>query len=813
MAFATSPSRGARSTAKQKGAVKGKQSSKPPRHQRHMSAANQSPTRDSSHSSMKDSSSGNGPSRRPTGTQHTNRPEQKDNPVRHETSTFVPGRQSTYTFPPGGYYNNGPQMVLHEGYNPFRLPGYAAPTTMPTHVPTHLPPHMQPSIPVPPYPQPAVPPQQTTSPEAEELKKLKKMLEEESSKRKAEEERKRLDALEQEMKREANEAALKNMMDMKHAEEEATREIQEVKREAYNTALETVKAEEQRRRMLEEEIEQCRRMAREKVEAEMLLEEEKKRRAEQERLRIVREAEAKVAREMEERRRLRQEEEERMAQIRQEAEDRIRAQMLEEHATHFASSRKSGYLSSRSSKHSGRSSSSTTSSSRLARLSRVLQDPDEEVAAVLNSDVTPSFTRDPFTYFQGQSTTPSSLEDAERATKEPCCKCGRNARDQSSETLASRNREQELSYGDSRTVSAQRGRSRSLLPASRSKAGISEVSDSESSADEWSSASTISTASDLRDVPNLEVVHSKIMVPPSVDEDVYQELRSQSNLARYNSTSTSKSRKRSVEADNKLGSGYNFEGPGRLFGNGESRKPIASSFSVFQYLVNDESSADGLDNDRSLDDEDDKVKEIGEDDDSAEGGAILTSQNRQEASNNLNPLTKDEAEKNLVATRQHHQTETTQAQAMSSQESRLLLVLSKHINDSKQASQHNNFVDIGSPSQNWRRGQTTGSYATSHPVASDYGLNWSAELFRCFIFPNAPTGGKRMQHSAGPQRSQVTEGPAFEKTSSLVAPEYRPMVPIALMPCTILPGSVIQTFLHVPIAHDNENTVWPGQSS
>lgn len=800
VAFGKSPHRGSGSMAKQKGAAKGNRSSKHRRYQRHMFDVNHSPTRDSS--------SGIGPSRRQNDTQHTNRQERNKNPVRHDTSTFLPRQQSTYTIPPGPYYNNGPQLVPYERYNPFGPSGYAVPTPMPTNVPPTVPFQMQPSMPAPPQPQPAAPLHQTASPETEELKRLKKVLEEESSKRMAQEEQRRRDALEQEMKKEANETAMKNVMDMKHAEEEANREIEEVKREAYKAALETFEAEEQRRRRLEEEIEQCRRIAREKVEAEMLLEAEKKQRAEEEKFRIVREAEAKVAREMEERRRLRQEEEDRTAQIRQEVEERVRAQILEEQATHLVSSRESGSLSSCSSKHGGRSSSSTTSSSKLTRLNRLLQNPDKEMPEVWNSDITPGFSRDPFIYFQGQSTAPPSLADEEPAMKEPCCKCGRIARDQSPEILASRIREKGLSYGDSGTVLAQRGRTRSLSPASRSKAGSGEISNSESSEDEWSSASTISTVSILREGSSLGKAHLKSMMAANCDNDVHPKMRTQANLERNNSTLTSKPGKRSLEADMEHGSDYNFEAPGRLTGNSESPKPTTSS-GVFQYLVTDESSEDDIVDDHFMKDEDDEDEENWEDDDSAEGGTTLTSHNRQEASNNLNHSTSDEAGKGHNAERQHEETETSQAQALSSQESRLLLVLAKHINDSRKASQYNNFVDVGSPSQDWRRGQITGSYTTSHPVASGYSLDWSAEFMPYFISPNATIGGQRKWHDDEPRRSQVTRGPTLESTSSLLASEYRQMAPIALIPCIVLPGNTVQSFLQVPISRGNENTIRP----
>lgn len=788
------PSPDSRPTAKHREAATRKRPSQNRDNDRRTFNSKRNPKQDGSVSLMQDSSSGRGPSRRRTTNEPTGAHTRDGNtgPTRNEAgNAFASGNYDSYAMPPQTSYNHVPYLVPLARFNPYGEQNYAIPPPMPPHIAPPVPPPMPVHI----YPQPAASPHQKSCSDvdSEKMNTLKKLLEEEKSKQKEEQERKKQNVLEQKLREEADEAASQNMSAMKQAEEDERRKLQELERGAYNAAREDMEAEEQRRREQERFAEECRLIVIAKVEAEARREDDERRRAEEEQKLIIKEAEAKVAREMEEARMLQQEEEERMARIREEIEDQVRAQILEEQkAKQLTSSRQNGTLSPHSSRHGCRLSPSTRGPSRPASPSRLeqtklsdsgaflqrnsggkaqtigVQNLDLGAYMVLNSETGQGFSGDPFLYFEGQSTPPVSLADDESGTQQPCSKCGQYQKNSSPLTLASRIRERSSSYGnvDTRHHGPRRGRPRALLTASesRSKSDNGKASNIlvESSDDEWSDISTIST---------------------------------------------------------EASSDHDFETPGINSQGIQSCEPVVSSFSVFHYLVTEETSEEeGEDEQEKEGEEDpdedpDDVEDRDGDDDNADGGATLVGRNGQNATDSLNTFTNYEPEESLVTTRLHKPAETIRGIEESSRDNRLLRLLGHHIKDFELALQRNKSFGNGTPSQECMTGERTRSHDMSYFRSPSYIPNWSGGFVPLFNLPNFVMGGqgKWPWASHGLQISHLTAEP--DSASSLLGSDYMPIVPMAFMPCIRLPTSLDRPVVRVSMIADYENEVQPGQRS
>ncbi|KAL1863033.1 hypothetical protein Daus18300_008189 [Diaporthe australafricana] len=660
-----------------------------------------------------------------------------------------------------------------------------------------------------PYSQPARVPTPKPSPEHKELEEMKRLLGLMEERQKAEEEQKKQEAREQEIRNDAEKELIARTMEMKRVKEEAIREIEQVKLEVERKAREGLEAEDQRRRLEQEERERCDRIAREKVEAEFRIKDENERRIEEERVRRMKEMEEKVAQELEERRKLQEERDEELARFRQQIRDEVRAEFLRERQ-YLSSSLGAGGSSLCSSSPESLSSTSTISATRSLSLRSPeqispkgsgsppafvtpageiqvmgVQVPDDRPPlAVLDTDLPKSSVVDPFVYLQDRSrpSTPAAEEndEIEQTSKGK----GQHPRYSRSQPQASRSRDRRYANEDLKADFTHRGPPRSPCHSYGSESELMNMSTSKISDDEWSDVSELGAAPDS----NQDSDH--VIEPGSAytGEDASAQMHGQSGLTPNTSISSIDFRKGRVQVDqgseNDMKS--RFRAPEDDTDNLEKRKHAVSPFSVFQFLITEESSEESEGDDEGRQD----------DADSDDGGAALTNQHMPQMANDI--LAKDGAGEQLDRDQDCLVARIDPVQRSPSRDSPLLLLLKKHISDFEATSRRKNFTHTRSQAQDLTQEDGSSNASSSYSGDSDPMWDHPDRLKPYLVFPYC-MGGRINRSGDSFRFKKPTEDLALTPTSSPFSSEDQPSMQMAIVPCFMIPASMVRSVMQVPI--------------
>ncbi|CAI0646692.1 unnamed protein product [Colletotrichum noveboracense] len=667
-------------------------------------------------------------------------------------------------------------------------------------------------------PPPPPPPEATSSlspdknRESEEIESLRKELAKVKEDQRAREERQRQEEFEKRVQEEAEKHMKQRMEEIRLAQEAARKDLEEAKAQIEKAAREAIEAErqaeEQRRVQEREELEECQRIARAKLEAEIRARAEWEQLKEQEAHRLRMDAEAKVearlAYEQEERRRI-QEEEEEKERVRQQIRDEVRLEFMKRERRYISSSSETESFSSRSSLSSSYLSLSTTSRTRLkapscssCRATKALsigssdnvkalnlQTSDDGVAgSTEGGDKRKNATVDPFMYLEMTSTPPPpNLKTKDIETQDPYW-----AWEHYSSTLPSGSipGDPGYTYADLENHALQEGQ---LAPDddesesssstgtdsddNGSSLGIGGIFEHEASDDEGSDAGTVIAAFDnprhtpsvVRDddartkgkeVFSVQGTQAERLSNPEVGSPRYGNIR-------FPSTRSSDQNRPKTQ-----------ELPLKIPAQEEATLPAA----LVQYLI-----TEGNEEQQQV-----ALEEFQEEIDNGDGGANLRSRPQQPTMSQAVP----ERAKNAFLA--DPQSIAYSLRTNSSRDSPLLPLLAKHISDfeeeSSQRNRSSNSCRVPLQSQDMK-----GSDGSFRPILQecDYS-NWTGEGNPNLLFPYY-LGNQGRQATSSFDLRQVRS----TRASSSVSSEYQTEVPMALVPCIMVPLNMIQSAMQGPM--------------
>ncbi|KAH9244009.1 hypothetical protein K456DRAFT_45880 [Colletotrichum gloeosporioides 23] len=781
----------------------------------------------------RDDSPGVGPSRQHTWNQESSQPNDKmhssPNNATYGSYDYIAGtyrRPKFHEMVPGmvppDYHPPGPFMNMNSYSS---MPGRACGMPPPPVEPAHMP-YMS-SQALPRVPPPPPPPEATSSlspdknRESEEIESLRKELAKVKEDQRAREERQRQEEFEKRVQEEAEKHMKQRMEEIRLAQEAARKDLEEAKAQIEKAAREAIEAErqaeEQRRVQEREELEECQRIARAKLEAEIRARAEWEQLKEQEAHRLRMDAEAKVearlAYEQEERRRI-QEEEEEKERVRQQIRDEVRLEFMKRERRYISSSSETESFSSRSSLSSSYLSLSTTSRSRStsskvsARLKAPscsscratkalsigssdnvkalnLQTSDDGVAgSTEGGDKRKNATVDPFMYLEMTSTPPPpNLKTKDIETQDPYW-----AWEHYSSTLPSGSipGDPGYTYADLENHALQEGQ---LAPDddesesssstgtdsddNGSSLGIGGIFEHEASDDEGSDAGTVIAAFDnprhtpsvVRDddartkgkeVFSVQGTQAERLSNPEVGSPRYGNIR-------FPSTRSSDQNRPKTQ-----------ELPLKIPAQEEATLPAA----LVQYLI-----TEGNEEQQQV-----ALEEFQEEIDNGDGGANLRSRPQQPTMSQAVP----ERAKNAFLA--DPQSIAYSLRTNSSRDSPLLPLLAKHISDfeeeSSQRNRSSNSCRVPLQSQDMK-----GSDGSFRPILQecDYS-NWTGEGNPNLLFPYY-LGNQGRQATSSFDLRQVRS----TRASSSVSSEYQTEVPMALVPCIMVPLNMIQSAMQGPM--------------
>ncbi|KAK2732311.1 hypothetical protein CKAH01_02257 [Colletotrichum kahawae] len=782
----------------------------------------------------RDDSPGIGPSRQPIWNQESSQPNEKMHSSPNNPT------YGSYDFTSGAYrrpkfHENVPGMVPY-GYHPpgpfvdsySAMPAGAFGMPPPPVEPAHMLYMSSQALPTVPGPPPPPAPSSSPSPdkkrESEEIENLRRELAKVKEDQRAREERQRQEEFEKRVQEEAEKNMKMRMEEIRLAQKAARKELEEAKAEIEKAAREAIEAErqaeEQRRVQEREELEECQRIARGKLEAELRARAEWEQQKEQEahRLRMDAEAkvEAKLAHEQEERRRI-QEEEEEKERVRQQIRDEVRLEFMKRERRYMSSSSETESFSSRSSLSSSYLSLSTTSRSRSTsskvsarlkapscsscRATKALSIGSSDDFKVLNlqtsdhgaagptreDDATENGTLDPFMYLEKASTPPPpNLLRNDIQTQELYWDWEHYSSRLPSGFIPE---DAGYTYADLENQAIQEGQQLSFAPDddesgsssssgtdsddNGSSLGIGGIFEHEASDDESSDAGTVIAASDrARLTPSVmrdDGTRSKgkeVLPAQGTQAERLSKFEVESPYcgnSRFPSTENSEQNRPKTQ-----------ELPLKFPAQEESTLPAA----LVQYLI-----TDGNEEQQQV-----SVEKFPGEIDTGDGGANLISHPKQLAMSKAVP----ERTKNAVLTDRPSGGDSLRSH--SSRDSPLLPLLAKHISDfeeeSSQRNRSSNSCRVPLQSQNMK--SPDGSF---RPFLQEGNCpNWAGEEKPNFLFPYY-LGNQGSRSTSSFDLGQIRS----TRASSSVSSEYETEVPMALVPCIMVPLNMIQSAMQGPM--------------